>query len=184
VTWLVSTYGRIAGGGGPVSNRLDEWVPRVYRFALRLCQDCHMAEDLTQETILRAWRQRNQLRTPASMRIWLFRIASNLWRDRLRRNRSPIAQASSLDSSEPTRRCLPDKLASEKDELKQALAALDSLPARQREVLYLNTCEEMTSAEIAELLEISRDAVKANLSLARKRMRELVRETEPNPAGN
>src|SRR5262249_38868284 len=41
---------------GPVSDRLEEWVPRVYRFALRLSNDPAAAEDLTQETFLRAWR--------------------------------------------------------------------------------------------------------------------------------
>ena len=45
-----------------MSKLLEEWVPRVYRFALRLCSDPHVAEDLTQETFLRAWQQRSRLR--------------------------------------------------------------------------------------------------------------------------
>ena len=57
-------------------------------------------------------------------------------------------------------------------EFEQALAALNALPPRQREVLYLNACEELTATEIAAILEITIDSVKANLSLARQRMRE------------
>ena len=52
---------------------------------------------------------------------------------------------------------------------------MDSLPARQRQVLYLSAIEELTHADIARVLGISADAVKANLSLARKAMRRSLR---------
>ena len=78
-----------------MSDRLEAWVPRVYRFALRLCNDPDAAADLTQETFLRAWRRRDRLRDERAARVWLFRIAANLWRDQLRRGRSPVARAGS-----------------------------------------------------------------------------------------
>jgi RNA polymerase sigma-70 factor (ECF subfamily) len=157
----------------PVSS-LADWAPRVYRFALRLTTDPHAAEDLTQETFLRAWPARGRLRDQQAMRVWLFRIAANIWRDRLRRGRSPIAQAEPLGGTELCRQPLPERVAAQRDEAQQARQALNSLPPRQREVLYLNACEELTAAEIADVLDLSREAVKANLSLARKRMRELL----------
>ena len=52
-----------------------------------------------------------------------------------------------------------------------ALAQLDTLPERQREVLYLSACEGLEHEEIAEVLGCTRDAVKTNLSLARRKMR-------------
>ena len=55
--------------------------------------------------------------------------------------------------------------------LERALTAMDELPPRQREVLHLHACEQLELAEIAEVLAISSDAVKASLSMARKRMR-------------
>src|SRR3989304_8552329 len=66
----------------PVKVLLEEHVPRVYRFALRLTGNRHEAEDLTQETFLRAWRHRRRLRDRSAARVWLFAIAANLWRDR------------------------------------------------------------------------------------------------------
>jgi RNA polymerase sigma-70 factor (ECF subfamily) len=165
-----------------VSDLLEAWVPRVYRFALRLSGDPHAAEDLTQETFLRAWRRRGQLRDPAAVRVWLFRITANLWRDQLRRGRYPVAQAGPLqdvasDSTQP-----PERLAAVQDELRQALEAMAELPPRQREVLYLSACEGMTSAEVAEVLGLSPAAVKASLSLARQKMRErLPYLHEPTP---
>lgn len=150
----------------------EEFVPQVYRFALRLTQDSHTAEDLTQETFLRAWTGRQHLREPRSLRVWLFRIAANLWQDQLRRRKSPIAQAAPLDHEPLGTTHAPDRALIHQEDLRRALAALDELPARQREVLYLSACEELRPLEIAEILGSTVEAVKANLSLARKKLRE------------
>jgi RNA polymerase sigma-70 factor (ECF subfamily) len=168
-----------------VRNLLDEYVPRVFRFAMRLSRDHHTAEDLTQETLLRAWRHRDRLREPHTALVWLMRITQNLWLDHLRRRKHPVGQAAPLctevvDKSDAAIRTVGDQ-----DEARMALGAMDSLPSRQREVLYLHACEGFTHVEISEVLGISPDAVKANLSLARKKMRELLRGTIfhsfPNP---
>lgn len=148
-------------------SRLEDWAPRIYRFALRLTGDRHAAEDLAQETCLRAWRHRQALRDERAERVWLFRIAVNLWRDGVRRTRT----AQPLSGAEPDGQPAVEQLAEARDEAQRALKALDRLPPRQREVLYLNACEELKSAEIAEVLGISNEAVKSNLSLARKTMR-------------
>ena len=155
-------------------------MPRVYRFALRLSNDPHTAEDLTQETFLRAWRQRGRLRERRAARVWLFRIAANLWRDRLRRERSPVARAGPLEDVAPDRTRSPERLAADREELGRALEALNALPSRQREVLYLSACEGLGSAEVAEVLGISPEAAKANLSLARKKMREQLPDLFPD----
>ena len=159
---------------GPVSELVEQWVPRVYRFALRLCNDPDVADDLTQETFLRAWRHRGRLRDPRVLRVWLFRIATNLWRDRLRRGRFPIAQPEILSDSEQANEPAAERLVSVKEELSLALGAMNALPNRQREVLYLIACEEMSAAEVSQVLDISTDAVKSSLSLARKQMRRML----------
>src|SRR5438067_2836878 len=107
--------GRRRGRRGPVSDLLDEWVPRVYRFALRLCRDRHAAEDLTQETFLRAWRRRGRLRDERAARAWLFRITANLWRDQVRRGRLPVARAGPLDDAAPGRAEPPERLAADRE---------------------------------------------------------------------
>ena len=67
-------------------------------------------------------------------------------------------------------RCRPSR-ADERENVRLALAAMDELPPRQRQVLYLVTCEELAHGEVAMILEISEAAVKSNLSVARKEMR-------------
>ena len=160
---------------------LEEHVPRVYRFALRLTGNPHQAEDLTQETFLRAWRGRKRLRDPDALRVWLFKIAVNLWRDRARRvRRAPQPADSPMDDPE-SRSVSPVEQALQREDVARALAAIDSLPPRQREVLYLHACEELTIAQIAEVLQVSPAAVKSSLSLARKRMRRKLGDLCPDP---
>ena len=164
-----------------MSNLLEDWLPRVYRFALRLCSDPHVAEELAQDTFLRAWTQRGRLRDAGALRVWLFRITANLWTDRLRRGRSKVALAGPLEDDALGRCQSPDRLAAGREELARALAAMETLPSRQRQVLYLSTCEGLSSAEVAEVLGITAEAAKANLSLARKKVRELLPDVFPDP---
>ena len=151
---------------------LTEYVPRVYRFALRLTRDSHAAEEIVQETMLRAWRRRRRLRDAEAIRPWLFRIAANVWRDRLRRaeleGRTDDAEPNPETGCQPS----PDSIVAQRDEVRSALAWMDALPPRQRQVLYLHAIEQMSHTEIADVLEMSDQAVKTNLSLARGRMRE------------
>ncbi|MEX2118733.1 MAG: sigma-70 family RNA polymerase sigma factor [Pirellulales bacterium] len=153
---------------------LEQYVPRVYRFALRLTNDRHQAEDLTQETFLRAWRQRGRLRDEQSALAWLFRIAANLWRDQARRGRLAVGRAGRLDEDVSTNRAGPVAEAADREMLQRALAAMDSLPPRQREVLYLVAVEKLDVDEVAGIVQTSREAVRASLCIARRRMRELL----------
>jgi RNA polymerase sigma-70 factor, ECF subfamily len=152
-----------------VKNLLQEFVPRVYRFALRLTRDPHAAEDLTQETFLRAWKQQRLLRHPQAIHVWLFRIAANLWRDQLRRGKLRVAKAGPLPEDFASDVPGAEQTVDDQDDLRRALEALETLPERQREVLYLCACEGLSAAEVSAILGISVDAVKANLSLARKK---------------
>lgn len=151
---------------------LEDLAPRAHRFALRLTGDRHQAEDLAQEAVLRAWNHRDQLRAPAAARVWLFRIVHNLWRDGLRRGRSPVAKAEPLDGPVVASDRDPAETVCEQESVKMVLAVLERLPEKQRQALYLNACEGLAAAEIAEVLDTNPNAVKTHLSLARKRMRE------------
>ncbi len=157
----------------PLWEHLEPIIPRLYRFALRLTNHSDRAEDLTQETLLRAWEKREGLRDHESARVWLFRIAVNLWRDQLRRNqRRPDWESGVESAADPARE--PELVAIDREEVREALKALDRLPPRQREVLHLAAVEELSLAEIAEVLGISRNAAKVHLCEARKKMRQML----------
>ena len=145
----------------------------IYRYALRLTRHQQRAEDLTQETLLRGWRQLKKLRDSAAARVWLLRIATNLHRDGLRAARPAAAyqvhEAPSPDLGVAGR-------LEQKECVARAMAELDALPARQRQVMHLIIIEQLSHDEAARVLEISTEAVKASLSLARRTMREKLKD--------
>jgi RNA polymerase sigma-70 factor, ECF subfamily len=162
---------------------VDEYLPRVYRFALRLTGSRQEAEDLTQETFLQAWRGRRGLRDPGRARQWLFTIAKNLWNDRLRRKQRRPAMVEPLEDDHQSAAAGPDHVFVVRDDLRRVMEAMDSLPPRQREVLYLKACEEMSLDQIAAVLGISPEAAKDSLFEARKRLRGRFREIDCEVGG-
>jgi RNA polymerase sigma-70 factor, ECF subfamily len=161
-----------------VREGLAEFVPHVYRLALRLTGDRHRAEDLTQETLLRAWKRRDQLQEGRALRVWLFRIAANIWTDELRRRHLPGTEPDLLLDDPICSSETPDRALETRESLAHALQLLDSLPVRQRTVLYLTAVEELSLSDVADILGIDKNTAKVHLSLARKRMRELAGKTE------
>lgn len=146
-------------------------IQHVYRFALRLAHDHHTAEEIVQETFLRAWKGRRRLPNPGAARVWLFRIAANVWRDQLRRGRLPAAQTVPLTDGDPIHTRSPDRIASEQEQVERIIHGVDALPPRQRGVLFLFSIEGLSQGEVARVLGITPEAVKASLSLARKALR-------------
>ncbi len=140
----------------------------VYRYALRLTRNSDLAQDLTQETMLRAWRSRQALQEHTATKNWLLRIATNLWTDQLRRTKFQP----SLLIEPPASQELPTaKKLIQQESVDQALAALDELPPRQRQVMHLITVEQLSHAEVAEILKLTPQAIKSNLAAARKTLR-------------
>jgi RNA polymerase sigma-70 factor (ECF subfamily) len=157
----------------PPFENFEEYAGLVYRYAMRLTRRADLAEDLTQETLLRAWRNRRKLRDERAARVWVLRIANNLWMDHLRRQKF---RAQTLDTEPPCPCSLPTDVSDEREAVALALAAMAELPPRQRQVMYLATCEDLSHAEVADVLGIPLDAVKANLSLARKELRRRLKD--------
>ncbi|WP_172992242.1 RNA polymerase sigma factor [Lacipirellula parvula] len=166
-------------GATAVDELLAVHADVVYRYALRLVRNAQLAEDLTQETFLRGWRQRAKLREPAAARVWLLRIATNLHRDGLRTAR-PTAEL----EAEPACSALGAAGRLEQQETVDAvLATLDALPPRQRQAIHLVTIEQLSNEEAAEVLEISVEALRASLSLARRTMRERLKPIDDELRG-
>jgi len=166
------------------------------------------AEDLVQETLLAAWRNLEGFEGRASMRSWLYRIATNRCLNALRDSkRRPQEVPSVVEPPEPTRRAEPVWLEPYPDVLLEGLAdaapgpdaryekkesielafivALQALPPRQRAVLVLRDVLGFRTAEVAEMLDSSEASVKGALQRARAALRERLpdadRERPPRP---
>ena len=148
---------------------LESHTQSLFRFALSLSRDFHLAEDLTQECLLRAHRAKQGLRTEETKKAWLFQIMLNLVRDRARKKTEQPIEAEDL---EPVDGCSsPEKQLMLREELERVFRLMQELPDQQRQVLFLSVVEEFSHSEIAELLSISLGAVKTNLSIAKKKLR-------------
>lgn len=160
----------------------QEHGPAVMAFLRSRLGSLEDAEELMQETFVRAMRAADRLRDRSTVRGYLFTTAHNLLRDRFRRSKvSPIvaATASEFESSDGEATDTRARLGALVDRLSEVL---DRLPEAQREAFKLGVLDRMPYREIAEMKGWTVSAVKVNVFRARKRVaRELAdyHPTEP-----
>jgi RNA polymerase sigma-70 factor (ECF subfamily) len=161
-----------------VKELLEAHLPHVYRFALYLLRDHHVAQDVAQETMLRGWYRRRRLRSALAARGWLLRITANLCRDHQRRARHRVSRAQPIveEPPAPNREPLDGLLQREEEQLLRRL--LDALSPRDQAILYLSVYEGLTHAEIGGVVGLPPGAVKVAMHRARKSMRARLAEIE------
>ncbi len=149
---------------------------RLYNFAHWLTQDRASAEDLVQETYMKALRGFSSFQQGTNFRAWMYKILRNTF---LTTQAGLKASASvSLDSGdetvEPTVAGTPESVLLARVEQETIQNALEKLPVKFREIILLCDLEEMSYQEIAGTLGIPTGTVMSRLSRARKAMRELL----------
>jgi RNA polymerase sigma-70 factor (ECF subfamily) len=142
----------------------------ILNYLYRLLGDPALAEDLTQEAFTRAWNARRGLPGLENPRAWLYRIATNLARDHIRRARLlawlPLRGDEGHEPALAERG--PEHRAMEAEAMRCALL---KLAPDYRIPLVLYTCQELSVVEIAQALGLSADAVKQRLVRARQQLR-------------
>jgi len=155
-----------------------KYMKEAYAFCLRLTHDATEAEELSQQGFVSAYRALRGFRGESTFRSWLYQILVNLHRDRIRRGRRAEARMAVVREEAVRRQFLrleeSEVHASELAEVVKAKVEL--LPDRQREVLVLHLYQGLSYTEIAQALGCSYDDVKMNLSLARKRLKQDLKE--------
>lgn len=142
----------------------------IYVYLCRLVDDAHQAEDLAQDTFVKAYRALDRLSAGANVRAWLYRIATNTALDWLRRRRLISWLPLFERDSHPATRTSFGGASLESVAVQQALGQLS---ARYRVPLVLFACQGFSTREIAEILQISRTAVKTRLFRAREQFRQI-----------
>jgi len=138
----------------------------VYRFALYLSGDPSLAEEIAQETFVRAWVTPDEIRG-GTVKGYLLTIARHLFLAVGRRRGRQVA----LDAATPDPQPSPEAVASGRLELAAVLEALQSLPEIDRAALLMHAQDDLPYAEIARALGLSLTAVKVRVHRARLKLR-------------
>lgn len=175
----------VAGSPAAFARLYEELAPRVFKFFVRAFRDPTLAEDLMQQTFLRAHKARHTYRGDASPRSWMFSIAAHVRVDELRaRRRAPAISDHELDDDDVIAAPAPPLDPGERAELRANMAAaIDRLPESQRIALHLHRFEGLSFAEIAVALATTEGAARVRvcraLATLRKWLEPVLGEDQP-----
>jgi RNA polymerase sigma-70 factor (ECF subfamily) len=166
-------------GHPQVTIDLSEYLDGLYSYAMALTRNRTEAEDLVQETCLRAIRAMESLRDASSAKSWLFTILRNIWFNQLRQRRTaPEMVELDLDGTGPNQAEDPGKDPHanyvSNIEQEQVRTAIKQLSDDSREIIILREYEGLSYQEIATLLDCPRGTVMSRLARARGKLRDLL----------
>lgn len=171
------SQGSPSGGGidqGAFLALVAELRPDLHRYCARLTGSVIDGEDVVQDAIAKGLSALPSLDAARPMRAWLFRIAHNQALDLLRRRAVRAAEPieAAEDAVDPE---APDPLETlmRREAVRMAVSRFVELPATQRSVIILKDVLDHSLQDIAQLLDLTVDAVKAHLARARPRLREI-----------
>lgn len=156
-----------AGEASAFDVLVGRWEDRIRGAAYRILGSEDEARDVAQEAFLNAYRGLTGFKREARFSSWLYQIATNLCRDRLRRRKSrPQVSLEALEEAGPviaeTRPGAHERLL-ERDLAESVRRAIHMLPEEQREVVILKEYQELTFLEIAQALDVPVSTVKTRL---------------------
>ena len=160
----------------------ERYYPWTCRFFARFGYTPQDSEDLAQETFSHVFERIGSFRRESSFKSWFFAVASNVHRNQYRRRhqekrgRPEVSIDTSADPDRspldlPSLATTPDRAAYDKERREALAQAMARLPPQMRQVLSLRVDQELKYREIATVLQISIETVKAHLSQARERLR-------------
>ena len=148
---------------------------KVYGLCLRMCGNAEDAAEAAQDTFLALWRGLDGFRQEAALSTWLYRLASNVCIDLLRRGRRTV-EGVSLDDEEQhfevsDRAPTPEQHVERQETQRLVSEALAALPPDYRQVLVLRELHQLSYAEICEVTALELGTVKSRINRARTLLR-------------
>ena len=159
----------VAGEEGAFSILTERYLKTVYSFVVRFVGDSNEAEDIVQETFLKAWKSASKYREEASkFKTWVLRVARNTAIDHLRKRKHvPFSQFDTEDGHNvlvetvPDTQSLPDELLATFQDAEMVQEALAQLSPDAREVVLLHYMNGLTFLEIGDMLGEPQNTVKS-----------------------
>ncbi len=171
------SYG--AMGQQPFETILGAHHGEIYRYLRRISASASEADDLTQETFLRAWRTYRGLPEEANVRAWLFTIATNLARNHFRSESRRRRAHAVLKRDGPPAGGDPEEERRMNETRARVEAAVDGLPLRQRLAFVMRKIHDLDYDAIARSLDCSVETARAHVFQALRKVRRSLDETPP-----
>lgn len=161
--------------------KIDDWMnthgDRILRAVYLITDDFHLAEEITQEVFIQAYRQLPSFRGDASPYTWLYKIALNLSRTHVRRrNRFKFLPLLGEEQRADTLEEPVEEKVSQKTTGKEIRKCINQLPQKYKEVILLFYFEDMKISQIAGVLEQPEGTVKSSLARARNTLKAILRK--------
>ena len=166
----------LAGDRSALDEFLGVFGQKVFQYTWLMCGQREDAEEVAQDTLMKVFESLDQLKNPESVKGWVFRIAKNFCLMKRRRSVFAPERELSLDELMPVSGVAP---LAENDLLRSELRgqlenALRQVPEMYRSVVLLRDVEELTTAESAQVLDVSEDVVKQRLHRGRLALRQIL----------
>jgi RNA polymerase sigma-70 factor, ECF subfamily len=170
--------------GGLPQPDLAAAIPRLRRYARVLTRNPTRADDLVQDTLLRAWDKRRLWQVGTDLRAWLFTIMHNVHQNQraLARREAETVSLDAEGDRGAAWQVAQNGNQLERVELRELMAMIGRLPVEQREALLLAAVEELRYEEIAEVLAIPVGTVMSRISRAREKLRRMAIGGAAGPA--
>lgn len=158
-----------------IKNELGKRRDLLYQIAYSWCHNPALADDLVQETMVKALRKANQLKNIDAVKGWLSKILANCWYDYLRRTREMVDIDNLPYEDYPYETDTNDR----QDIVDRVRAMIARLPVGQRQVITLVDLAGFSYAEISEILEIPIGTVMSRICRARKSLKTALADYDP-----
>jgi RNA polymerase sigma-70 factor (ECF subfamily) len=183
--------GRPQPGPDSFSDEVLRHLDALYGTAVRLTRNRADAEDLVQDTVVKALRFESRFQRGTNLKAWLFTILHNTWRNRIRDSPRETVDVDSTMLDElasqqggPTELETPERLLLRESLGQEVQAALDALPDAFRQAVWLRDVEDFSYAEIAKMLNVPMGTVMSRISRGRRMLFDaLKQQADDSPVG-
>ena len=160
---------------------VDLFKDKIYRHCYRMVGNGHEAEDLAQETFLRAYRNISKYNNEFKFSTWIFRIATNLCIDRLRKKKPdyyldaevPGTDGATMYSQLSIEEPLPEEVVTENERWNELQEEIMKLPEKYRTAIVLKYVEDLSLEEISHIMDIPVPTVKTRIHRGREALKKV-----------
>jgi RNA polymerase sigma-70 factor (ECF subfamily) len=145
---------------------------KLFRLSLRLLGKAEEAEDSVQDALIKLWTRRDDLKNYSSIEAFAMAITKNLCLDRIRSKAFQMERLT--DRQDLTVRQNPEELLEKADFTGFVRKIIENLPEQQKAIMHMRDIEGLEYEQIAEVMELNINAVRVNLSRARKKVRDTI----------